>query len=133
MKILNREVDYAVRALVLMTRANKPNISVTQMEEETGVSRPFLRKILQKLHKAGILRAIKGKGGGFTPARAPENIRLSDLAEALQGRLQANDCMAGGKLCKHHSGCRLRHRMGDLERHLTEELQSISIRELAGA
>lgn len=132
MKILNREVDYAVRALVLMARANKPNLSVAQMEEETGVSRPFLRKILQKLHRAGILRALKGKGGGFSPAKAPENIRLSDLSDALQGRLQANDCMAGGKLCKHHPDCRLRLRMGDLERHLAAELESINIRELAG-
>ena len=132
MKILNREVDYAVRALVMMTRANKPNLSVSQMEEETGVSRPFLRKILQKLHRAGILRALKGKGGGFSPAKAPENIRLSDLAEALQGRMQVNDCMAGGKLCKHHPDCLLRHRMGDLERHLTAELDSISVKDLAG-
>lgn len=131
MKLINRDVDYAARALIFMARANKPTVSVAQMEAEVGVSRPFLRKTLQKLHKAGILQAVKGKGGGFALARNPENIRLGDLVAALQGPLKLNDCLFDQKLCRHHAACRLRQRIADIEGRLLAEIQGITVRDLA--
>ncbi|OGS12150.1 MAG: hypothetical protein A2234_06070 [Elusimicrobia bacterium RIFOXYA2_FULL_58_8] len=130
MKLLSRETDYAVRALVLMAKANKPKVSVAQMQAGVGVNRPFLRKILQKLHKAGILRAVKGKGGGFSPARAPESIRLSHLVTALQGPLSLNDCFFRGKLCQHHGTCRLHRRISEVEVRLAAEMENITIKDL---
>lgn len=130
MKLLNREVDYAVRALVLMSKANKPAVSVSHMQGRVGVNRPFLRKILQKLHKAGIVQASKGKGGGFAPARSPENIRLSDLIGALQGPLKLNDCFIRQKLCQNHETCLLRRRISEVELRLAAEMERITIKDL---
>ena len=131
MKIINRDVDYAARALVFMARANKPTVSVKQMQEQVGVAGPFLRKILQKLHKAGILQAVKGKGGGFSLARAPENIRLSDLIAVLQGELKLSDCIFREKLCQNHGACILRHKLGAMETRLISELESVTVKDLA--
>lgn len=130
MKLINRDVDYAARALVFMARANKPTVSVAQMEAEVGVSRPFLRKTLQKLHKAGILQAVKGKGGGFALARTPQNIRLSDLVTVLQGPMKLNDCLFDKKLCQHHGACLLRHKMAAVETRLLAEIDAITVRDL---
>lgn len=130
MTLLNRNVDYAARALVFMARANKPTVSVAQMEGEVGVSRPFLRKTLQRLHKAGILQAVKGKGGGFALARNPENIRLSDLVAVLQGPLKLNDCVFRKQLCRHHDACLLRHKISGMETRLLAELDSVTVKDL---
>ena len=131
MKLINRDVDYAVRALVFMARANKPTVSVAQMQGEVGVAGPFLRKILQKLHKAGILQAVKGKGGGFALARDPENIRLSDLVTVLQGELKLSDCIFREKLCQNHATCLLRHKLGAMETRLISELEGVTVKDLA--
>jgi Rrf2 family protein len=130
MTLINRNVDYAARALVFMARANKPTVSVTQMQEEVGVSRPFLRKILQKLHKTGILQAVKGKGGGFALARNPENISLSDLVAVLQGPLQLNDCVFRKKLCQNHGTCKMRHRIAAIETRMRAEIDGITVKDL---
>jgi len=130
MKLLNRDVDYAARALVFIARANKPMVSAAQMEESIGVSRPFLRKILQKLHKAGLLQAIKGKGGGFALARGPEAITLNNLIRVLQGPLKLNDCLFSKKLCGNHGVCLLRHKLADVETRLLSEIEGITIRDL---
>ena len=130
MKLINRNVDYAVRALVFMARANKPTVSVTQMQTEVGVARPFLRKILQKLHKAGLLQAVKGKGGGFALARTPASIRLSDLAAALQGPFKLNDCVFRKKLCLHHGACVLRHKISAIETRMLSEIEGITVKDL---
>ena len=130
MKLLNRDVDYAVRALVFMARANKPMISVASMKESVGVTRPFLRKTLQKLHQAGLLHSIKGKGGGFALARRPEAITLSHLMTALQGPLKLNDCVFRKKLCANHDTCLLRRRLEGIEGRLRSEIEGVTIRDL---
>ncbi len=130
MKIINRDVDYAARALVFMARANKPTVSVKQMQDQVGVAGPFLRKILQKLHKAGILQAVKGKGGGFTLARAPENITLSQLIAVLQGPLKLSDCIFRQKLCQNHGACLLRHKLAAIETRLLAEVEGVTVKDL---
>ena len=130
MNLINRNVDYAARALIFMARANKPTVSVTQMQEAVGVSRPFLRKILQKLHQTGILQAVKGKGGGFALARNPENIRLSDLVAVLQGPLKINDCIFSKKLCQLHGACLLRHKIEAIEIKMLSEIEGITVKDL---
>ncbi|OGR69294.1 MAG: hypothetical protein A2081_05615 [Elusimicrobia bacterium GWC2_61_19] len=130
MKLLNRDVDYAARALVFMARANKPTVSVAQMEGTIGVTRPFLRKIMQKLHKAGILVAVKGKGGGFALARRPETITLAGLVAVLQGPLKLNDCVFRKKICQNHGACLLRHKIAAVEARLISEIEGITIKDL---
>lgn len=131
MKLINRDVDYAARALVFMARANKPTVAVARMQEEVGVSGPFLRKIMQKLHKAGVVHAVKGKGGGFAMARHPENITLKQLMDVLQGPLKLNDCVFGQKLCRHHAACVLRHKLAGMESRLAAEIAGVTIKDLA--
>lgn len=130
MNIINKDVDYAARALVYMARANKPTVSVSQMHGPVGVTRPFLRKILQKLHKAGILQAVKGKGGGFALARRPEAVTLGRLITVLQGPLKLHDCVFRRKICQNHSACILRHKISGLEHRLTAEVEGITIKDL---
>ncbi|MDA8131087.1 MAG: Rrf2 family transcriptional regulator [Elusimicrobia bacterium] len=130
MKLLNRDVDYAARALVYMARANKPTVAVVRMREEVGVTGPFLRKIMQKLQKAGFVHSVKGKGGGFALARRPENIRLGDLINALQGPVKFNECVFKQKLCQHHDACVLRTKIAGLESRLAAEMEGITVRDL---
>lgn len=130
MKLINRDVDYAARALVFMARANKPMLPVVKMREEVGVSGPFLRKIMQKLQKAGFVHSVKGARGGFTLARRPENITLNDLIAALQGPVRLNDCVFRQKLCQQHSSCVLRRRIAGMESRLLAEIESVTIKDL---
>lgn len=130
MKLINRDVDYAARALVFMARANKPTVSVIKMKEEVGVTGPFLRKIMQKLQKAGFVHSLKGKGGGFSLARGPQNISLSQLITALQGDIKLNECLFRQKLCQQHASCILRHKIAAMESRLISELEGITVKDL---
>lgn len=131
MKILNRDVDYAVRALVLMARNDRPVTPVGGMREVVGVSGPFLRKVMQKLQKSGFVHSVKGKGGGFALARDPGGMRLSELVSALQGGIKLNDCVSEGRLCGLHSACKLRGRLASMESRLLEDLAAITVKDLA--
>jgi Rrf2 family protein len=130
MKLINRDVDYAARALVFMAKTNKPTVSVAQMLDPVGVAGPFLRKIMQKLHKAGVVYAVKGKGGGFTLARGPENITLKQLIEVLQGDVKLHDCVFRRRICQHHPACRLRRKIADMEARLLSDVGAVTVKDL---
>jgi len=64
MKLITREIDYAVRALIyLADNGNGKKVSVSELVDELGITRPFLRKIMQLLAKAGVIESYKGNKG----------------------------------------------------------------------
>ena len=65
MKLINRDTDYAVRALSYILRRKDKIVTAAELVRELDMPRPFLRKILQSLNKNGFLKSQRGKGGGF--------------------------------------------------------------------
>ena len=47
----------------------------------------YLEQIFQRLRRAGLVQSKRGPGGGYTLARAPEEISLREIIEALEGPL----------------------------------------------
>ncbi len=130
MRLINRDVDYSVRALVYIAAKAPEVVPVSGLETRTGVTRPFLRKILQKLNKAGVLRSRKGRGGGFVLAKRPEKIFLRELINVFQGSLARDGCVFNGLLCHNHKTCRLRARLGAVEGKILAEIEKISLKSL---
>ena len=73
MKLLIKETDYAVRALCYIAKDKDNIISARGLVRELKIPWPFIRGILQVLHKKGILVSFRGQGGGFKLAKRPEN------------------------------------------------------------
>ena len=131
MKLITRDTDYAVRALVYM--ADDPDRVTTAQElvDQLGMPRAFSRRILQVLSREGILKSVKGKGGGFTIRKPLTKVYLSDVMEAFQGRLQAVGCLFKKKVCPNTRVCPLRGRIRQVEKNLFAELRGITVSYLA--
>jgi Rrf2 family protein len=132
MKLITRDIDYAVRALCRMARKPEDSCSASELVKLLGIPRPFLRKLLQKLNKSGILTSVKGKGGGFTLARKPGNIYISDVMRAFHGYIYINECSFRKGKCPNTGTCRLRREINSIERNAVSRLGKISIAYLAG-
>lgn len=131
MKLITRDIDYAVRALCLMSGKKDGRIfSVAELVEELKTPQPFLRKILQQLNKKGLLKSYKGNGGGFKLALAPDKIYLSDLVQAFQGPVQLNQCIFKKKICPGINSCTFRKKIGKIEQHVVSQLKAINIASL---
>ena len=130
MRLINRDVDYSVRALIYIAAKAPEVVPVSGMEIKTGVSRPFLIKILQKLNKAGVLRSRKGRSGGFVLAKRPDKIFLSELISVFQGSTVQDGCVFNGLLCSSHRTCRLRRSLGAVEGKMLAEIEKISLKSL---
>ena len=111
MKLLTRDTDYAVRALCFIAKDKERVISVNELVKKLHVPRPFLRKVLQILHKKGILYSFKGQGGGFSLAMPPDKISITDLIKIFQASLKLNECMLKKKICPNRKTCSLKRKM----------------------
>lgn len=131
MRLINKDTDYAVKALLYIGRQDKRRVSATELARDLKIPYPFLRRILQILNTKGIVKSVKGKGGGFVLARAPEKIYLTDLIRVLQGPLRLAECIFNPSACAGVKTCPLRKRIIKLQRSFVAELQSITLASLA--
>jgi len=127
MKLITRDTDYAMRALIFLAQERKRVVSVSELVQELKTPRPFLRKILQQLNKAKILRSFKGNQGGFILAKNPKDIYLVDLIRVFQGPLELNECIFKKKICPNRKCCVLRSKISGIESKVLEELGAITL------
>lgn len=130
-RLIGRDTDYAVRALVFMLQHKEKIISVSELVKELKIPRPFLRKILQKLSKKGFLVSYKGKGGGFKLSVSPDRIFLIDLIKLFQGPVKLNECLLNKKICPDIKTCPLRKKLLNIEKFVMTELKSITLKSLS--
>ncbi len=129
-RLINRNTDYAVRALCYMAKREEEVTPVSELVRKLKIPRPFLRKILQVLHNKGLLISQKGQGGGFRLASKPNKIFLSDIMRAFQGPIQLNECVFKKEVCPHRKGCFLRRRLGTIEQFIIVQLKPITIKKI---
>lgn len=131
MKLINRDTDYAMRALRYIVRHKNKLVSVSEIAKALKIPHAFLRKILQILQKEGILNSIEGRNGGFNLAVPAEKILLVDLIKIFQGPVQLADCLFKKMICPDAQRCLLKKKMDRLEHLVIAELKSITIASLS--
>jgi DNA-binding IscR family transcriptional regulator len=55
-KLINRDADYAIKALLAIARRAGDVTAVSTLTQELGLPRPYLRKIMQALARNGVVR-----------------------------------------------------------------------------
>ena len=130
MKLITRDTDYSIRALVYIARNKDRIISITELVKELGTPRPFLRKILQLLSTNGVLKSYKGKNGGFELAQKPEELCLLDLMEIFQGKFKLSECLFKKKICPNQISCKLKAQLDSLEELVENKVKEITLASL---
>lgn len=131
MKLITKDVDYAVRALLYMAQIKDKPVAVSELVNRLKISRSFLRKILQHLANGKILYSLRGKGGGFVLATEVGNILLLDLINILHGEISIIDCSCKGEPCLNQVACTLRKSAKGIEENIKKQLKGITIASLA--
>ncbi len=129
MKLITRDTDYALRAVCYIAKKNKI-VSVNELVISLKMPRPFLRKILQRLNKEGILRSTKGAGGGFEMNIAPSKLFLTDMIDIFQGPLKLNECFFRKKTCPNENKCNLKKIITAIEADMLRKLKKVNLRAL---
>ena len=103
--------DFALRVLMRLGQQEPgEHVNVETLAQQLGgLSRNHLHKIVQDLAGLGILRTIRGAGGGVMLAVPLAEIRLGPLIRTLEADQAMVECFrADGGCCVLEPGCKLR-------------------------
>lgn len=112
---LSTKSAYATRAIYELARAwNKgiKKLTLKEIVEKQSVPSDYMEKLLFRLKKAGLVKTIRGKNGGYALSRSPEEIKISDIVLALEKPIKRLNCMEHGKdseRCKGFSECSIKY------------------------
>ena len=128
---LSNLADYAV---VTMSQAARHcgggRVSASELAAETGLPVPTVQKLVSKLVGAGLLRSVRGAGGGLQLARPAAAISLADIVEAVEGPIALTACVEG-KGCSVDHDCRVKPHWQLVNQAVRGALDDIKLTQLA--
>jgi Rrf2 family iron-sulfur cluster assembly transcriptional regulator len=93
---LSTKGRYAMVALADLALARPDDlVSLAAISRRQDISLPYLEQLFVKLRRAGLVEAARGPGGGYKLARQPEDIRVSEILEAVDETVSALHTGAG--------------------------------------
>ncbi|HOV90545.1 MAG TPA: Rrf2 family transcriptional regulator [Syntrophorhabdaceae bacterium] len=98
---------YGLRAMIDIA-ANSTDgapVFLSEIAKRQGVSEKYLEHIFSILHKAGLVKAIRGRKGGYLLQREPDGISLYEIISALEGPCTLVDCVNDLKICSKAETC----------------------------
>ena len=130
---LSSMADYAVVTMSAAARhCGGARTSAGELASETGLPLPTVHKLVSLLSKAGLLRSLRGAGGGLQLARPAAAITLADIVEAVEGPIALTSCVEAGKHdCTLEAACSLRPRWPRVNEALRGALAGIALAELS--
>lgn len=110
--ILGTKARYAVMALVDIAKysAGKP-VTLADIAERQEISLPYLEQIFPRLKRAGLVKPVRGPGGGYLLACSSKETMVLAIIEAVDESLKMTrcnkedkgGCMSGKTQCLTHA------------------------------
>jgi Rrf2 family protein len=135
MKITALE-EYGMRCMLVLARSwpdGKP--SLTEIAEQEALTVSYTGKLLAILRDSGLVEAERGRKGGYSLTRPPEEINLAEIFDALgEPIFSAAHCeryTGEEEQCVHLENCKVRSVWQTIGRYVGAYLKNISLAELA--
>ena len=85
---LSTKGRYGLRALIDLARYSEVEpVSINSIAERQGISERYLEQLMAMLKKAGLVKSIRGAGGGYVLAKEQKDISVGDVLRPLEGNL----------------------------------------------
>ena len=99
---------YAIRVMIdLAENGREQAIPLKDIAERQGVSKKYLEIIVREMVAGGLVEGTSGRGGGYKLCRKPEEYRLDEILERMEGTLSPVACLAAEKnTCPRRGKCR---------------------------
>ena len=130
MKISTR-TRYGIRAaLELADNYNKGPLQLGAIAQRQDISVKYLEQIMAMLKSGDFIRSIRGPRGGYMLAKAPNQIKLSDVFDCLEGTVTTVECVKDESYCARSVDCIAKQLWQQVHRAIRDVLQSVTLQDL---
>lgn len=119
---------YAVTAMLdLSFHSGDRPIALADISSRQEISLSYLEQLFAKLRRSGLVRSVRGPGGGYLLTGAPEAISVADIIRAVDEPIQATSCEEGSEGCKKSTRCITHHLWEQMGQHIYQYLESVNL------
>ncbi len=129
---LSTKGRYAVMAMSdLARRSVRHPVTLADIASRQSISLSYLEQLFARLRKAELVDSVRGPGGGYSLARAAENIRVIDIMSAVDESIDITRCEGEARGCIENGRRCITHDLWDeLSRHIYLFLGSITLEDV---
>jgi FeS assembly SUF system regulator len=129
---MSKLTDYGLVLLAHLAQPGVPGVRTAHdLAECSRIPLPTVAKILKELSRAGIVVSHRGRRGGYSLARTPDDISVAAVVEALEGPVALTECTSAAGRCSLEPICVAKDRWGPISRAIQLTLQRLPLSALA--
>lgn len=114
--MITQKMKYALKALMVLgdERAGGGHaLRIEEIAQRSGTPKRFLEHILLDIRNGGIIASTRGRGGGYTLVKAPDQVSIPDLLRLIDGPIAPLPCLSRKfyqrcEDCADEATCRIR-------------------------
>ena len=128
---LSTRTRYGLRAIIeLAEHKGSAPLQTKVIAASQDISVKYLEQLMTILRSAGFVRSIRGSKGGYMLAKSPNQIKLSDVFDCLEGHVTTVECVEDRSFCKRAEDCVARQVWEQVQQAIKNVLQSITLQDL---
>ncbi|HEB81221.1 MAG TPA: Rrf2 family transcriptional regulator [Chromatiales bacterium] len=121
---------YAVTAMLdLAIHSRVAPVSLAEIAQRQGISLSYLEQLFARLRREGLVRSVRGPGGGYQLGREPARIAVAEVIIAVDEKMDSTRCGGLGN-CQDNERCLTHDLWVDLSCRIQAFLGGISFAQL---
>ncbi len=128
---LSTKGRYGLRAMLdlAINSEQEDAVCIQSISERQNISESYLEQLVRKLRTAGLVKSVRGAGGGYRLARPADQISVGDVLRALEGSIEAVTCGEDGA-CEQMDVCVTRLVWERVNKAIEESVDTIMLSQL---
>ncbi len=121
---------FAVTAMLdlAINEAKKP-VTLAGISERQNISLSYLEQLFSRLRRSGLVKSVRGPGGGYLIAKELNQISVSEIISAVDEQIDATQC-GGNENCHDDKRCMTHDLWTSLNVQILQYLSGISLADL---
>ena len=121
---------FAVTAMMdLALRASTEPVTLAEISARQHISLSYLEQLFGKLRRQGLVKSVRGPGGGYRLARPAPELSVADIILAVDEPIDATQC-GGKENCQDDRKCLTHDLWANLNAHIFGYLRAVTLAEL---
>ena len=126
---LSTKGKYGLYAMVFLAQHNGEGPQSLKAIADLGLPEQYLEQLLGSLRRAGLVTTVRGAQGGYQLAKAPDEITVGHIIDAMEGPLNLSECATDG-VCPRGGDCPTRKVWEYLTNSINDLLYSITLKSM---
>jgi len=124
---------FAVTAMLdlALNEVDRP-VTLAGISERQDISLSYLEQLFSRLRRNGLVKSVRGPGGGYRIAKPLQDISVSDIIIAVDEQIDATQC-GGSENCMGEKRCMTHELWSCLNVKILEYLSGVSLAQLVAS